>query len=113
MIVRNRYVLPIRVTDKDAFLSFVHSCYFPQDHRGVLLVPKDAADWSRNLTRRQRGRRHLVQQRLKQVVVGTVYQDDFRRCASKCLGGGQSPKTPTDDDDSRLRHAYLDSLLFG
>src|SRR5215472_1893646 len=110
MIVSDRYVLPICVTDKDALLSFVHSRDFPQNHCGVLLIPKNVADWSRNLIWRKYRSCNLVKQRLKQVVIGAVDQNDFRRRVSKCLGGGQSPEAPTNDDDSRLRHIYLDSI---
>src|SRR5882757_8989154 len=45
VIVRNRYVLTIRVTDKDALLVFVHTDDFTKDHRCVFLVSENSANW--------------------------------------------------------------------
>ena len=68
------------------------------------------ADWRRNLAGGERCCRHLVKQRLKQVVVCAVDQDDLRGGFLQCLGGGQSAKTSADDDDSWLSHLFLDCL---
>jgi len=42
----------------------------------------------------------LVQQRLEQVVVGTVDQRDRNRLASQRLGGFETAEAAADDDDA-------------
>ena len=75
---RQRHSLAVSVADKDALSLFVHSGDFSQDHRGVLLIAKNAADRRRNLAGRQHCRCHLIKQGLKKMVVCAVDQDDLR-----------------------------------
>ena len=49
---------------------------------------------------RERGRRHLVEQRLEQVVVAPVDDGDVDVGALQLLDGGDAAKAAADDDDA-------------
>src|SRR5215470_4400836 len=104
IVISDRHVLPVGVTDDDALLIFVHSCNLAQDHRGVLLVSENPPDWKANLIGGQNRRGHLIEQGLKQVVIRAVDQDDFCRRLLESLGDGQSRKATADYDDFRPSH---------
>ena len=77
-------------------------------HVEVRDVGEDAADRLRDLGRRQPRRRHLVKQRLEQVVVLPVDQHDFGRLMAESLAERQAPETsPEDDDARRSLHAAM------
>ena len=64
----------------------------------------------------KRGRRHLVEQRLEQMVVGAVDDRDIAPARSEALGRGQPAKAGADDHDVRgsLRScSYVRSLFRG
>src|ERR1700747_2467317 len=44
IVISDRHVLPVGVTDDDTLLILVDSCDLAQDHRGVLLVSKNPPD---------------------------------------------------------------------
>src|SRR5262249_31308570 len=96
-VVGNRRVLPVGVANNDALLILLYPCHLTHDYFRVLLIPKDIADWRRNLTGRQYRGCHLVKQRLKQVVIRTVDQDYFRGCLPQSFRGGQSSETAAHD----------------
>jgi len=100
-IVRNRHSLPIRGIDEDASPILVHARDFSQDHRRISLLPQDTADRRADLRRRQHGRRHLVEQRLKQMVVVTIDQERADWCSSESLGGRQAPEATANDHHAR------------
>ena len=53
-----------------------------------------------NLTRRQRARRHLVEQRLEQVEVAPVDERHLHRWVAEFLGGRQAAEAAADDHDA-------------
>jgi hypothetical protein len=53
------------------------------------------------------GGRGLVQQRLKQVMVGSVDQQNVDTAAGQCACGSNAAKPRTDDDDARLFRTHL------
>ena len=63
----------------------------------VLLRPEDPPDRVRDVRRREGGRRDLVQERLEQVVVVTVDQDDVDRAVLQPLGEVDPCKAGPDD----------------
>ena len=50
------------------------------------------------------GCRHLVEQRLEQVVIAPVDDDDVGRRAGQAMRGTQSAEARADDDDARPGH---------
>jgi hypothetical protein len=62
-------------------------------------MPEDPADRRRDVTRRQRGRGDLIQERLKDVVVVPVDQGDLDRGAPERPSRIQPAESPADDDD--------------
>ncbi len=76
---------------------------FAVDHGGVLLVGEDVPDRRRHRRRRESRGRHLVQQRLKQVMVGAVDHRDAHRRACECARSEQAAETAAKHDDVR-RH---------
>src|SRR5690606_6593791 len=67
----------------------------------VVLMPKNPPDRCGDIARRQSRRRHLIEQRLKHVVVAPVDQQDLGGGLSESLGRGQAAETTADDDDTR------------
>jgi len=68
----------------------------------VLLMPKNPTNRRRDVTRGQRGRRHLVQQRLKHVMVVAIEQRNAHAGARERARGVQSAESTADDDDVRV-----------
>ena len=66
------------------------------------LLAQDVADGGGDGRCRQASRGHLVQQRLKQVVVGAVDHDHVDMGAGQCLGRFQTTKAAADDDHPGL-----------
>ena len=69
--------------------------------RHVALVAQDVAQRRGDVTGREPGRGHLVEQRLEQVVVGAVDQGDVDRRLGQRPRRPQASKAATDDDDVR------------
>ncbi len=68
--------------------------------RGNFLTPvHELPDGPGDLRGTERRRRHLVQERLEQMMVAAVDERDVGVDALQLLDGGQSAKAPTDDDD--------------
>src|SRR3954465_9970240 len=67
VIVRNRYSFAIRSANKYEPSFSIHSRDLSQDHRRILLMPENATNRSRNLSRSQHCCRHLIKQWLKEV----------------------------------------------
>ncbi len=70
--VRDPDVLAIRVAKENAPVGLAHACYFSKKHGCICLCPHNAADGGADLPRRKNRSRHLVEKRLKQVVIGAV-----------------------------------------
>jgi len=78
----------------------VHAGDLSQDDRGVLLVPKNPADRGGNLARCKDRDGHLIEQRLKQVVVGAVHQHYARWRLFEGFGRSQASKPSANDDNA-------------
>jgi hypothetical protein len=64
----------------------------------MLLFPQDRADRLRDIRRGQSRRRHLVKQRLEQMMVLAVDQGDARLPALEALAKGQPAKAGSQHD---------------
>ena len=71
-------------------------------HRGVLLAGQDAADRHGDLRRRKAGGRHLVEQRLEQMVVAPVDDGDVDRRIAKPDRGVEASEPGAQNDDVRF-----------
>ncbi len=65
---------------------------FVHQHLGVALVAQDGADGLGNVGRRQHGQRHLVEQRLKGVMIAAVDHGDIDGQAREAFGCVQAGK---------------------
>jgi len=72
-----------------------------------LLLPQNGADWRADLTGRQLRGRHLVQQRLKQVMIRAVDQNDLRSRVLQRLGRCQAAESTADDYNYRKMVAHI------
>ena len=70
-----------------------------EQHADVLLLPQDPPDRRRDVAGREARRRHLVEQRLKQVVIAAVEQRDAHRRALQGLRCREPAEASTDDHD--------------
>ena len=70
-------------------------------HGYVFLVAQDGPDGLRNIRRRQHRKRHLVQQRLEQVVVAPVDQGHIDGQMRQSFRRVNPAKSAADNDDAR------------
>src|SRR6202035_249691 len=100
----------IGIADDDALLLLVHARDLPKDHRRVPLVSQNTPNRRANLTRRQHGGCHLVEQRLKQMMVGSINQQDLHGSVAQGFRGCQPAEAPAYDDNSWLCHTFPCSI---
>src|SRR6266702_8188479 len=70
-----------------------------QKNLGIFLLAQNAAQRSRDFSRRQRTGSDLVQQWLKEMKISPVNQGDFHWRALQLLRGSQSAKSAAENDD--------------
>ena len=87
----------------DAFLACLEEA--GRESLGQAQARDLAGFWAR---RQNRGR-HLVKQRLKNVVIGAVNQNDFRGTPAESLGSRQAAKAPTDNNNTW--HIFIHSFF--
>ncbi len=78
----------------------VHTVRLRQPDPEVPLFAQDPADGRGNVAGRQPGGRDLVQERLEDVVVAPIDEQDIDRRVFQGAGGAQAAKAAADDDDS-------------
>src|SRR6185369_452862 len=71
-----------------------------KQRRHLAPVAHEMADRPRDLAARERGRGHLIEQRLKQMMVAAVDQRDLDRRARQPVGRLQPAEAGADDDDA-------------
>ena len=94
-----RHALP--VLKHHGALRNVNVDHITEQRRHIALPAEQEARWRRNRRRGKPRRRHLIQQRLKQMMIGAVDQSDLNSCGTQRLRGFQSTETTADDDDFR------------
>src|SRR5262249_11295629 len=100
VIIGIRHPLAVCVADENALLIFVHSGDFTHEHHRVLLIAQDSANGRSDVPGAQQGCCHLIEERLKKVVIGAIDENDLRWCVSEGLRGRQASKTSSDDHDT-------------
>src|SRR5262249_22784252 len=103
VVIPERDALAIDGVDEDASLIAVEPCHLPEDHRGVALPSEDAANRRGDLPRAQDRRRDLIQERLKEMMVLTIDQQDVDIGVAEGLRGGQAAEATPYDHDVRRR----------
>ena len=83
--------------------------HFAKHHTDVLLLVGELPDRSGDLGRRKNRGRHLIEQRLEDVVIAPVDQNDVRIAAFQGASRGDPGKSAADDHDplSPRRRAQL------
>jgi hypothetical protein len=76
---------------------------FAQQRPRIALVTQHFPERRRDVSLRQDARRHLVEQRLEQVVVRAVNDRDVHRSRPQCAGGEQPTEPGPDDHDTVSR----------
>ena len=79
----------------------IDAAHLFHQHRDVFLRPQDMPDRPGHVRRRQRRGGHLVEQRLKAVMVLPVDKGDVGRRAAQRAGSRQAAKACADDDNPR------------
>jgi hypothetical protein len=90
-------VFDLTVAQYDFFARNIDRRRLIQDNADVRAASHDSANRQRNLTRRKRGSRHLMQQRLKQMVVAAINQGDSHRFATERPRGRESTESAAED----------------
>jgi hypothetical protein len=92
---------PALVIDHNLTPGSVHAGDPAELDARVRLVGQDRADRPGDVGGRECCRRHLVQQRLEQVVVAPVDQDQVHRCLAQRPGRGQATEAHAYDHHAR------------
>ena len=69
----------------------------PQHYRSVLLIAQDAPGRRRDVGGRESGSRHLIEQRLKEMIIVAVDHSYVERGMPQRLGSRKPSKTSADD----------------
>ena len=111
IVVGNLHVLAISVAGQHVFLILVDAGYFSQKHHCVPLISENAADRRADLAGRQDRSCHLIEERLKQVVIGAVDQNDLDWRVLQRLGGCEAAETAANNYNNRkmVAHNYEES----
>ena len=91
------------VAQHDPFSGGVDAHCLRQHHGDVLLPPQHAPQRDRDVRRAQRGRRHLVEQRLEQMMVAAVDERDPHVRTAQRTSRVEAAEAATDDHDV-LKH---------
>src|SRR5262249_15002387 len=105
------YIRAICVGTHDALLVRVNPHNFAQNHRGVSLLAQNGAYRRANLAGTEFRSCHLVKERLKQVMIGTVNQNDARGRVLQRLGSREAAESAADYDNywKMVAHIYKES----
>ena len=76
----------------------INSRNLRQDDIHIVLATKDAANRRRDISGRERCRRHLIEQGLEEVVVVLIDNGHAERGAGKLFGGRKASKAGSNDD---------------
>ncbi len=90
-------VIDRAVGQHNLFTRDVDRRHIGQDHGDVGLMTKDPANGRGDVSRAERGRGDLVEQRLEQVMIGTVDDLDPHGRTPQAVSGGQAAEARTDD----------------
>ena len=94
-----RNVQPVGAADHTA--GGIDSMSVGEHDRGVALTAEDVADRARDLARRQRRGRDLIQQWLKDMMIGAIQDREFDVRAAQLARGGEATEARADDHDAR------------
>src|SRR4029077_20663959 len=98
-------------TNKDAPLFLVDAGDLAHNYHRIFLVPQYSTDWRTDLGRTQHRCRHLIKQRLKQVVICPIDQDITRRRVVESFGSSQTTETSAYNHDARCAHVSCASYV--
>src|SRR6266542_2937728 len=87
--------------------SGVHRDRVREQHLRVLLPAQDRTNRIGDVARRERRGRHLVEERLEEMVIAAIHDGDLNRGVAKCLRGREPSEARTDDDDARFTHERI------
>ena len=76
---------------------------FSQKHGNIRLLSFKLPNRSRHLGRREDRCRHLIEQRLENVMIATIDHDDFGIATSQRFRRGNAGEAASNDDDALLR----------
>src|SRR6266446_1627707 len=110
VVVANRHILAIRIVHKHATLRLIHAGNLAHDHRCISMSSQYFADWRTHLRRREYRGRYLVKERLKNMMVRSIDENDFDRRFPKGFGRSQTTKTAADDHHARRLRSLLRTI---
>ena len=81
-VIAEGNILLLLIADVNTLCIFIDSANFAKDYGRISLIFQKSTDRRRYLSRRKHGCRHLIEQRLKEVVIRPINDKDFRVAAS-------------------------------
>ena len=92
------------IREDELFAGLIDRAHLGEEDLDVPLPPQDPADGRRDVAGRERGHRHLVEQRLEDVMVPAVEDREPNPRAPQRAGGVEPAEAAADDDDMGKSH---------
>src|SRR6202020_3145372 len=92
--------LTVLIAIVDKLCVLIHSADFSKKYGRISLILQKSPDRRCDLSRRKHCCRHLIEQRLKEIVIRSIHHQDIDVCMTKGLSGSEPCKTGTDNHDS-------------
>jgi hypothetical protein len=105
-VIAEGNILLLLIADVNTLCIFIDSANFAKDYGRISLIFQKSTDRRRYLSRRKHGCRHLIEQRLKEVVIRPINDKDFRVCVSQGFAAA-SPANPAPTITILFIYAWL------
>ena len=92
------------IREDELFAGSIDRAHLGEEDLDVSLPPQDPADGRRDVAGRERGHRHLIEQRLEDVMIPAVENGEPNARAPQGAGGIKPAKAAADDDDMGKSH---------
>jgi hypothetical protein len=99
-VIAKGNILLVPIADIKTLCIFIDSADFPKNYGRISLFLQKSTDRRRYLSRREHGCRHLIEQRLKEVVIRPINDKDFRVRVPHRFCGRKPCKPGAYDHDS-------------
>jgi len=99
-VIAEGNILLVLIADVNTLCIFIDSADFAKDYGRISLIFQKCTDRRRYLSRREHRCRHLIEQRLKEVVIRPINDKDFRVRVPHRFCGRKPCKPGAYDHDS-------------
>src|SRR5580698_327365 len=100
VVTQRSPLLMVFIASIDKLRVFINPADFAKKYGRISLTLQKSPDRGCDLSRRKHRCRHLIEQRLKEVMIRSINHQDIGVCIPKGSSGSEPRKTSTDNHDS-------------